>query len=228
MITRKSSCVNARGIPPAVYWVLFLLSYLGTPPPPLAGGGVPEQGTPQAGYPPSWPGWGGTWPGYPPPPGRVPPGQGTPHPDLAGEGGYLTRVPPPPRVPPGRVPPPQLDLAGYPPAGPGRIPPPPQCLPHGILGNVAKHYGIWVPPPPPVDRQMEGQAHVKTLPFRRTTYAGGNKRIVIVRQPPSSIPRYIDLSGPSWLVLPEGGDLPPGTILPVWSFLVKPPPWTYR
>ena len=32
---------------------------------------------------------------------------------------------------------------------------PPQCLPHGILGNVAKHYGIWVPPSP-VDRQMDG------------------------------------------------------------------------
>ena len=44
---------------------------------------------------------------------------------------------------------------------PGRVPPswpqgvtpiltwqgtPPRCLPHGILGNVAKHYGIWVPP----------------------------------------------------------------------------------
>ena len=38
--------------------------------------------------------------------------------------------------PPARYPPPQLDLAGY----------PPRCLPHGILGNVAKHYGIWVPP----------------------------------------------------------------------------------
>ena len=25
--------------------------------------------------------------------------------------------------------------------------PSPWCLPHGILGNVAKHYGIWVPPP---------------------------------------------------------------------------------
>ena len=42
----------------------------------------------------------------------------------------------------------------------------------------------WVPPwqgtpagpgrvPPPCDRQMEGQTHVKTLPSRRTTYAGG-------------------------------------------------------
>ena len=90
---------------------------------------------------------------------------------------------PPPGYPPGRVLPPpagyppQLDLAGYP---PDRVPPqldlagyPPQCLPHGILGNVAKHYGIWVPPP--VDRQMEGQTRVKTLPSRRTTYAGGNK-----------------------------------------------------
>ena len=31
---------------------------------------------------------------------------------------------------------------------------PPWCLPHGILGNVAKHYGIWVTPP--VDRQIDG------------------------------------------------------------------------
>ena len=27
--------------------------------------------------------------------------------------------------------------------------------------------------PPPVDRQMDGQTRVKTLPSRRTTYAGG-------------------------------------------------------
>ena len=87
-------------------------------------------GTPPTG--PPHPGRRGTLPGYPPgrgppswlggyptwaPPSRVPPQQGTP---LAG---------------PGRVPP-RLDLAGY----------PPRCLPHGILGNVAKHYGIWVPP----------------------------------------------------------------------------------
>ena len=45
---------------------------------------------------------------------------------------------------PSRVPP-RPDLAGCPPpAGPGWVPP--RCLPHGILGNVAKHYGIWVPP----------------------------------------------------------------------------------
>ena len=134
----------------------------------LLGGTLP-------GYPPSWPGWGGTylgtsllhpdlaggstwvppWAGYPPSwPGRGGtqsgyPQQGTPRPDLAGY-------------------PPKLDLAGYLP--PRCLPhgilgnvakhygiwvPPPQCLAHDILGNVAKHYGIWVPPPP-VDRQIDG------------------------------------------------------------------------
>ena len=29
---------------------------------------------------------------------------------------------------------------------------------------------------PSVDRQMDGQTRVKTLPSRRTTYAGGNKK----------------------------------------------------
>ena len=85
--------------------------------------------------------------GYPParvPPCRVtpppgyPPGQGTPWQGTP-PAGY-----PPGRVPPSRVPPLRLDLAGYPP------------LPHGILGNVAKHYGIWVPPP--------GVDRLKTLP----------------------------------------------------------------
>ena len=33
----------------------------------------------------------------------------------------------------------------------------------------------WVPPPPWTDRLMDGQTRVKTLPSRRTTYAGGNK-----------------------------------------------------
>ena len=60
-----------------------------------------------------------------------------------------------PGYPSGRVPPrqgtpqqgtpPWLDLAGY----------PPRCLPHGILGNVAKHYGIWVPPQVWTDKQSE-------------------------------------------------------------------------
>ena len=109
------------------------------------------------GYPPpilTWPGGGGyTLHGYPP--GRVPP-----WPDLA-RGGTLSGYPPsrvPPLAGPGRIPP-WLDLAGY----------PPWCLPHGFLGNVAKHYGIWVPPP------RCGQTNkVKLLPSRRTTYAGGN------------------------------------------------------
>ena len=73
--------------------------------------------------------------------------------------------------------------------------PPP---PHGILGNVANHYEIWVPPPswtwpgtplcpmafwvmlqsimgygyPP---NCEQTNKVKLLPSRRTTYAGGKK-----------------------------------------------------
>ena len=51
-------------------------------------------------------------------------------------------------TPPARVPPRGGTRSGTPPA---RVPP---LLPHGILGNVAKHYGIWVPPPG-VDRQTK-------------------------------------------------------------------------
>ena len=83
---------------------------------------------------------------------------------------------PPTRVPPTRVPPCQ----GTPPAGPGRVPPSlagpgrvPPWLPHGILGNVAKHYGIWGTPP--CGQWTDRQTRVKTLPSRRITYAGGNK-----------------------------------------------------
>ena len=131
--------------------------------PPLAGPGrVPPppgwtwQGTPaarvppQPGYPPGWT-WQGTPPARVPPRSGYPPGQGTP----------------PARVPPRPGYPSWLDLAGYPP-----------WLPHGILGNVAKHYGIWVPPlwtDRLMDGWKEGQTRVKTLPSRRTTYAGGNK-----------------------------------------------------
>ena len=59
-VTRKSSCVNARGIPTAAYQVLHLF---------------PEVGYPPAGVPP-WPGLTGGLPkvGYPPP-ARVPPSQ---------------------------------------------------------------------------------------------------------------------------------------------------------
>ena len=118
-----------------------------------------------------------TWPGGVPYLGT--PQQGTP-----------SQGTPPARVPPSRVP----LLPGYrvPPAGPGRVPPQlprgilgnvakhygiwvPPWLPRGILGNVAKHYGIWVPTHPWwTDRIMDGQTRVKTLPSRHTTYAGGN------------------------------------------------------
>ena len=106
-------------------------------------------------------GGGSCWGGYPIP--------GYPHPNLA-RGvpywGYPTWVPPHPDLTRGYpiwVPPQQgtpwqgttphpwqgtphqgTPPAGYPPAGPGRVPPL-RCLPHGIPGNVAKHYGIWVP-----------------------------------------------------------------------------------
>ena len=149
-VTRKSSCVNARGIPPAVSTPSAVLTRY--PPPPSWPGQVgypptgrvppgrvpPGQGTPSAGYHPQQ----GTPLGRVPPlPSRVPPGQGTPWP---GQGGTLPGYPlagyPLGRVSPGRVPPGQGTL----PAGPSRVPP--RCLPHGILGNVAKHYGMWVPP----------------------------------------------------------------------------------
>ena len=115
--TRKSSCVNARGIPPAVSQVLAMLVGGGTPSSHGGGGTLgplhhpdlarvsPDLGwgtNPQTwlGYPSTiqtWPGYPPTiqtWPGYPPP---SRPGQGTPqsgmghpphHADLAG-------VPPP-------------------------------------------------------------------------------------------------------------------------------------
>ena len=137
------------------------------PPPPGGGGGgtrtlVPPGGVPGPWYPPGGypdlgtPPGGVPGPRYPPPPGGYP-GLGTPpggYPDLGTPpGGYPDLSTPPgggPGTPPGG--------SGYPPR-----------LPHGILGNVTKHYGIWVPPP--VDRQTP----VKTVSSRRTTYAGGNK-----------------------------------------------------
>ena len=150
LLTRKSSCVNTRGIPPRRVVSTPSVVLTGYPPPSWPGwGGVPYLGTPLAGYPPA---------GYPI--------------ILTLPGGYPTLVPPQQGTSPGRVP---LPLAGPgrespPTAGPGRVPPSPH-LPHGILGNVAKHYGIWVPP------SRCGQTNkVKLLPFRRTTYAGGNNQ----------------------------------------------------
>ena len=97
--------------------------------------------------------------GHPPPPVLTWPGGGT----LPGTPWQGTPVPPagyPPLAGPGSVPPlPQLDLVGYPPLGVYSMAfwemlqsimgygYPPRCLPHGILGNIAKHYGIRVPPP---------------------------------------------------------------------------------
>ena len=72
-------------------------------------------------------------PGYPPRggvPSQVPPGGGGVPGTPPGEGGTRSGTP----------------LGGYP------DPPP---LPHGILGNVAKHYGIWVPPQVWTDKQSE-------------------------------------------------------------------------
>ena len=94
----------------------------------------------------------GGGPGTPPGgvPGQVPPRgvtrSGTP-PGGSGypPGGYPVRYPPGgPGTPPGGVP------GQVPPRGGPGTPP----LPHGILGNVAKHYGIWVPPPG-VDRETK-------------------------------------------------------------------------
>ena len=98
--TRKSSCVNAGGIPPAAYQVLHLLSYpekgyptsgwgvphLWTGDSPLLDGGYPIPGQ----GPPIW-----TWLRYPLPPSG--PGQGS-HPPIWAWLGY----------------PPHLDLAGVP------------------------------------------------------------------------------------------------------------------
>ena len=85
---------------------------------------------------------------------------------------------PPPGYPPHPGYPPGWTWQGTPPpgspplAGPGRVSP--RQLPHGILGNVDK--ALWdMGTPLWTDRQTR----VKTLPSRRTTYAGGNYTNVI-------------------------------------------------
>ena len=157
ILTRKSSCVNARAYRlPCSKYSLCCPNWV--PPQP----GYPPVGHPLARVPPArvppWPGYppGWTWQGTPP--ARDPPGwtwQGTPP---AGPG----RVPPWPGYPPGldlAVYPPWLDLAGYPP-----------WLPHGILGNVAKHCGIWVPPLW-TDRLMDRRVSKHYLPVVLRTRA---------------------------------------------------------
>ena len=131
---------------------------------PPSRGGYPDLSTPLGGYPDL-----GTPPGVPRPwyplggyPDLGTPRGGVPGPRYPPRGGTRTLVTPPP--PPGGVPGPR-----YPPRGGSGYPP---RLPHGILGNVAKHYGIWVPPP--VDRQIDGWTDAcQNITFPRTTYAGG-------------------------------------------------------
>ena len=87
-------------------------------------------------------------------------------------GGYPVRYPPrggPGTPPPGGVPS-QVPLGG-PGTPPGGVP---SQVPRGVPGQVPPRGGVPGPPlPPPVDRQTP----VKTVPSRRTTYAGGNKAI---------------------------------------------------
>ena len=108
-------------------------------------------------------------PGYPPGgvPSQVPPrgGSGTP---LGGypvryPGGYQVRYPPggyPVRYPPGGV--------------PGQVPPPTAPWHSGKCCKALWDMGT--PPCGQTDGWMEGQTRVKTLPSRRTTYAGGNEK----------------------------------------------------
>ena len=160
LLTRKSSCLNTRGIPTVAHQVLHLLPEVWYPSPgvPPAGvpparsdrwvtqggvphppAGVPQHGHPQQGYP--WPGltggyprWSNPWPGLT---GDYPkwdtPQQG--YPSQVWQGG----------VPKVGYPFPPVDLAG--------VPLPPPC------GQT--------------DGWMDGQTRVKTLPSRRTTYAVG-------------------------------------------------------
>ena len=133
--------------------------------PPRGGRGVSDQVPPQGSrYPPQGGTRSGTplgGSGYPPGgyPVRYPPGGlGTPRggPGTP-QGGTQSGTPPGGLgTPPGgvgwggvRVPPLGGTWSGTPRGGLGTPP-----LPHGILGNVAKHYGIWVPPPG-VDRQTK-------------------------------------------------------------------------
>ena len=115
---------------------------------------------PQQGTPPSWPGRGGTWPGYPParvpplwpgyplagyPPGQGTPRQGTPQPGSPQQGTPLAG--------PGRVPP-QLDLTRVPPPWPGY---PPSWTWQGTPPAAPWHSGkcckaLWDMGTPPVNK----------------------------------------------------------------------------
>ena len=159
--TRKSSCVNARGIPTAAYHVLHLLTKVGYPSIQVQLGGTPPW-VPQSGYPPL-----GTLVGVPPV--RLTPSG---YPQL----GYpLSGYPPvgvlPIRVPPVGVPQSRYPLSGYPLLGyPSQGTPwsgypllryPPSGVPH--RGTPLGWTWLGYPPPVPgsgthlgVDRQMDG------------------------------------------------------------------------
>ena len=117
------------------------------------------------GYPPILTWLGGRYPARVPPPQ-----QGTPPPGWTWQGttpGWTwQRTPPTPTAGPGRVPLPGWTWQGN---------PPPVSAPWHS-GKCCK--ALWDMGTPPVDRQidgwMEGQTRVKTLPSRRTMYAGGN------------------------------------------------------
>ena len=100
---------------------------------------------PPAGYPPSWPGQGGTLPGYPPAgyPLAVYPLVGYPP---AGYRVPPSRVPPWAGYPPGRVPP----LAGYPPGWTWQGTQPPGVCPMEFWVMLQSIMGYGYPPPPQV------------------------------------------------------------------------------
>ena len=128
--------------PPCIEYSFCCPTWVPPPHPDLAGGGGGTLPGPAGGGVPCWGGAYHSW--YPlARPGRVPPSQL----DLAGY--------PPPPAGPGRVP--QLDLAGYPPpAGPGRVPPRGVC-PMAFWEMLQSIMGYGYPPPPPVDRQIDGR-----------------------------------------------------------------------
>ena len=145
-VTRKSSCVNARGIPPCSEYSFCCPNWVpppqqGTPILTWLGGGVPRLGwvpylgTPQAGYPPPGLTWGVPYLGalaWNPPPGQGTPWQDTP------PAGY-------PHPGPGRVPPP--------PAGPGRVPPLGVC-PMAFWEMLQSIMGYGYPPCGQTDRHV--------------------------------------------------------------------------
>ena len=215
VLLRERKRHTARCVANTRYVVLTGYPPGGVPGPPRGGLGTPP------------PPRGGTRSGTPPGGVRVPPGgypvrytpwgggPGTP------PGGVPSQVPPRGvRVPPGGY------LVRYTPPRGVRVPP------RGGTRSGTPPGGYLDPPSPPVDRQTP----VKTVPSRRTTYAGGNKKVLLrdrktVRPRPSAIQsrmwRGVPLSCPGggtscsvWVVaLPWPGGTP---VLSGGSTLVLP------